>query len=203
MKRILPLLLITLVFTGCSKNGTWFFSFDSKEESSSAISSGSSENESHSEKSSESEPQPDNWRMVSEEAFNNAIEKAHSMSDPKFATCLLNGFLTTEYNFNDVMFSRGIDGKYVTASSQAGLDAAKSLVDVKIWDIDYNHLGDGGKYCKPLLYVSDYGKMRIFIKESESIREYSFEEHGYIINFTICKESDDGPVGLLLFTWQK
>ena len=195
MKKLLLLFASMFVLAGCGQSGSWSMSSQEKQ-SSEAISSSSSE-----EVSSEPIPEqkPDNWKMVAEADFIVAINNASAKEDPKYPTCVVNAS-STAMSY-EATYKRQNDGTYTTTSTNENIDIATSAVNMRLANFPYNNLGDGGKYCKPYLYVSDMGKTKVFVKDSEIIMDITFNEYGYIINFTIANENRDGPSAIFQNTW--
>ena len=187
MKRLILVFASMLLLAGCSKSGTW----------------SNSNGQPTSEEPAPAPEQLDNWKMVNEATFIAAINAAAEREDPKYPSASMDGFDTSS-EFYKITFTRGEDGKYSTTTTMGGYE--ETLIDVankRLAGLDYNHLGDGGVELKPYLYVSDTGKTRVFVIDNETMLEYSFNEYGYIINFTEAVNTKDGPFAQFLITWNK
>ena len=195
MKKLLLLFASMFVLAGCGQSGTWSMSSQEKQ-SSEATSSSLSE-----EVSSEPIPEqkPDNWKMVTEADFIVAINNASAKEDPKYPTCVVNASSTAKSY--EATYTRQNNGTYTTTSTEENIDIATTTVNTRLANFPYNNLGDGGKAVKPYLYVSDMGKTKVFVKDAEVIMDITFNEYGYIINFTIANEDRDGPAAIFQNTW--
>jgi len=187
MKRLILVFASVLLLAGCSKSGTW----------------SNSNEQPTSEECAPTPEQLDNWKMVNEAKFIDAINATKEREDPKYPSASMDGFDSSS-EFYRFIFTRGEDGKYFTTTTMGGYEVfLTELANTRLSGLDYNHLGDGGKAVKPYLFVSDTGKTRIFAKDEGTVVEYLFNEYGYLLNLTGGTDSKDGPESQYLLTWVK
>lgn len=173
MKSILMISLLAsaLVLAGCSNSGSTV--------KSSELSSVPSEEPSSSEVSSSEEPAEDRWELVEKDAFVAALNESKTKQAP-YTSCVATGYVNGDqgYHFNHMEFLKNGSGKFVTADTSEAASMVSSLVNTRIKDFDYEHMGDGGSYIEPILYVSIFGKLKVTCIDGEAVTTVAFDEYG-------------------------
>ena len=188
MKSILMISLLAsaLVLAGCSNSGSTVKSSELSSVSSEEPSSSSSE-----------ERGEDVWELVEEDAYVAAIAASQERSI-SYSRCEATGFIGEgqQFTFSNLEYLKNNKGKYVTNVDNDYASLLTSLVNTRVTDLDYNHMGDGGKYVEPTLYVSLYGKMKVTVVDAEITMTVAFDEYGYFIYFFNVNTYDSTRVGL-------
>ena len=172
MKSILMISLLAsaLVLAGCKNT-------ESTVKSSELDSVVTSEEESSSEA-----PVEDRWEVVDKTAFVTAMAASQTKTAP-YTKCVASGYVNgdKDYGFNYMEFTKNAKGKFVTTDTSDTATMVTALVNTRITDFDYEHMGDGGSYIEPILEVSLFGKMRVTCIDNEAITTVAFDEYGYFI----------------------
>lgn len=188
MKSILMISLLAsaLVLAGCSNSGSTVKSSELSSVSSEEPSSSSSE-----------ERGEDVWELVEEDAYVAAIAASQERSI-SYSRCEATGFIGEgqQFVFNNLEYLKNNKGKYVANVDNDYASLLTTFVNTRVTDLDYNHMGDGGKYVEPTLYVSLYGKMKITVVDAEITMTVAFDEYGYFIYFFNVNTYDSTRVGL-------
>ena len=178
MKSILmtALLASALLLAGCHNTGSKVKS----SELDSVITEESSESLT-SESSSSEEPIEDQWILVEDTDFATAIAASQTKTAP-YTSCIANGYIGGDqgYTISNVEFTKNSAGKFVTDDTTEGGRYISNFVNLKITDLDYYHMGDGGKYIEPILHGSLFGKMKVTVIDNEALTIVIFDEYGYL-----------------------
>ena len=143
MKNIFKLVTLTIPFlamVGCTGN-TW-----EKEK-----------------KASESSVVEEIWNQVTVDEWNTRLAKIKNEEAPKYAKAIGNGNSYDDgdyFHYEDVVYTRSGD-KYVTNTEGEGIYQLTSFVNMKAYDLDVEHLGDGGNELVGDVYISSYGRFRL------------------------------------------
>ena len=180
------LLASSMLLAGCKNTGSTVKSSELSSVSSEEPSSSSSE-----------ERGEDVWELVEEDAYVAAIAASQERSI-SYSRCEATGFIGEgqQFVFSNLEYLKNNKGKYVTNVDNDYASLLTTLVNTRVTDLDYNHMGDGGKYIEPTLYVSLYGKMKITVVDDEITMTVAFDEYGYFIYFFNVNTYDSTRVGL-------
>ena len=180
------LLASSLLLAGCKVSGSTVKSSEIDSVSSEEPSSSSSE-----------ERGEDVWELVEEDAYVAAITASQERSI-SYSRCEATGFIGEgqQFVFTNLEYLKNNKGKYVTNVDNDYVQLLNTLVNTRVTDLDYNHMGDGGRYVEPTLYVSHYGKMKFTVVESEITMTVAFDEYGYFIYFFNVNTYDSSRVGV-------
>ena len=180
------ILASTLLLAGCKVSGSTVKSSELSSVSSEEPSSSSSE-----------ERGEDVWELVEEDAYVAAIAASQERSI-SYSRCEATGFVGEgqQFTFSNLEYLKNNKGKYVTNVDNDYASLLTTLVNTRVTDLDYNHMGDGGKYVEPTLYVSLYGKMKVTVVDAEITMTVAFDEYGYFIYFFNVNTYDSSRVGV-------
>ena len=186
----------TMLLAGCDHSWSMFGRKSSSKETPAPAPSQEEES------SSSEEREPETWAQVNEETFVQQINISVGL-ECDYTQCIVNGVVGGDdpYFINNVLFTKNSRGKYVTENDSEAAAYASNFVNMTIDEFDYNHLGDGGKYIEPELFVSTWGKMKVICHDGGFVTTVIFEEHGRLAFIGGGGETNPTAMADITFMW--